>query len=232
MIVEPDGRSPIQAPNCFNTSQSKNSGRHPHWLIKRQFPAQILHLSTQLQSSSLHNLATQFKKRKGGKKTHFRSMQRPWCLVTTDTTNLCTFERKMWKEGGGETEGKRMNKKAENGWKLDTGCSMHSYVSLLRLRGGDLNVSIMHEVVLRYANMNYLTSQADLLLHLTFCISVNLLILSCFHFSLFLHLFAKSESPLKTASFHETVFAEQYRAQRVSESPPLSLSVPSVSAPL
>lgn len=42
------------------------------------------------------------------------------------------------------------------------------YVALWR--GGreysrDLNASIMHEVVLRYANMNYLTSSADLLLH-------------------------------------------------------------------
>lgn len=46
---------------------------------------------------------------------------------------------------------------------------MYSYVSLLREAGSsqDLNVSIMHEVVLRYANMNYLTSRADLLLRLT-----------------------------------------------------------------
>lgn len=34
-----------------------------------QFPVQILHLSTQPQPSPLHNLATQFKKTKGGKKT-------------------------------------------------------------------------------------------------------------------------------------------------------------------
>lgn len=45
---------------------------------------------------------------------------------------------------------------------------MYSYVSLWREAGSsqDLNVSIIHEVVLRYANMNYLTSRADPLLRL------------------------------------------------------------------
>lgn len=50
--------------------------------------------------TSLHDTNKQEKK----KKNHFRLALRPWCLVTTETTNLCTLERKTWKERGGERE--------------------------------------------------------------------------------------------------------------------------------
>lgn len=162
-------------------------------------------------ASPLHNLTSWFKKGKKTKhkKKHFRSVFRPWCLVTTETTNFCTFERKDVEGGrGGETEGKRGRKKPANWWKQGAGSSMYSYVSLLREAGSsqDLNVSIMHEVVLRYANMNYLTSRADLLLRLTLSpshsIPVHLyhsLLISLL--SILTHFAQKSASTLRTASF-------------------------------
>lgn len=70
-------------------------------------------------------------------------------------------------------EGERWRNRGEGGggwlesWMLVALCIV--MFSLLRLREAassqDLNVSIIHEVVLRYANMNYLTSRADPLLH-------------------------------------------------------------------
>lgn len=99
-------------------------------------------------------------------------------------------EKDVEGERGGEAEGGRSQT-------MDAASSMYSYVTLLRESGSsqDLNVSIIHEVVLRYANMNYLTSQADLLLRPPPPISVHPLS------SVFLHIGSKSESPLRTASF-------------------------------
>lgn len=146
------------------------------WIsILPQLTLKTLQQSAELQPwlSPIHNLPTWNKK-----ENHFRSALRPWCLVTTETTNLCTLERKKWKERGGGTEDEREL--------LVALC-----IAIFRCRereersSQDLNVLIIHEVVLRYANMNYLTSRADLLLCLTLsllppylCTSSHSLILS------------------------------------------------------
>lgn len=90
----------------------------------------------------------------------------------------------------------------------------------------DLNVSIIHEVVLRYANMNYLTSRADLLLCLTPPTSLSLHIFSfsppftpLYSYTSAANLNLRSEQRL----FLGAVFAELSRAQRSSESPSLPL---------
>lgn len=102
-------------------------------------------------------------------------------------------------------------KRQETGWRLDAGISMYSYVSLAG-SGQYLNASIIHEVVLRYANMNYLTSQADLLLQLTgsplssislyiFSFSPPLTPLYSYTFFFFFFISQNLESLLRAASF-------------------------------
>lgn len=129
-------------------------------------------------------MTARFKKRK---ENHFRSALRPWCSVTRETTNLCTFER------GRRGRRKRVR---EGGRQMLVALS----IAMLRLREAgssqDLHVSIIHEVVLRYANMNYLTSRPA-----SRSLPPSPLLYLCTLSALFLHLFSKSESTLRTASF-------------------------------
>lgn len=68
--------------------------------IQPPFSVEILPRSTEpwlpLYITWLHDCGKQKEK----KENHFRSALRPWCSVTTETTNLCTLER----ERRGETE--------------------------------------------------------------------------------------------------------------------------------
>lgn len=114
------------------------------------------------------------------RENHFRSALRPWCSVTRETTNLCTLERKTWKERRGREK---------------EGMLVALCIAMLRLREAgssqDLHASIIYKVVLRYANMNYLTSRPASL-SLSLYRSTLLSILTPF---------LKCKSPLRTASF-------------------------------
>lgn len=97
----------------------------------------------------------------------------------------------------------------------------------------DLNVLIIHEVVLRYANMNYLTSEADLLLCITLSsVSVYPLILSSVLPSAIQHTGSKAEISSQNSIF----FLEPSPLNNLGLSGflslPLCLSATSVSPPL
>lgn len=133
-------------------------------------------------ASPLHNLNTRFYGKKKKKTTSGQRWGHGVWLLRKPPTRALYRERR----GRREVEKLRVRqggRSQEDWWKLDARSSMYSYVSLW-VSSQDLNALIIHKVVLRYANMNYLTSRADLLLRLTLSsVSVYPLILSSFHSS-------------------------------------------------
>lgn len=79
--------------------------QHTSVFIQPWCAGKILQQSTELQPwlplniTWLHECErARERERKDRKENHFRSVLRLWCSVTTETTNLCTLERKTWKE--------------------------------------------------------------------------------------------------------------------------------------
>lgn len=127
-------------------------------------------------------------------------------------------EGERWRKGG------RSQKMSES-WMLGALCIAMFHCWERGRSSQDLNVSIIHEVVLRYANMNYLTSRADLLLSVYLRTSPHSLLSVL---TLWLRIWISSQS---SVSFLEPS-SPNYLGLSGFLSLPLCLSALSASAPL
>lgn len=113
-------------------------------------------------ASPVQNLTPRFwggkKRRKKTTSGHCRG-RGVWFLWKPPT---CVLWRKR---RGRRREVEKCKRREEEEWKLDAGSSMYSCWEREAGSSQDLNAWIIHEVVFRYANMNYLTSRVGLFLH-------------------------------------------------------------------